>query len=103
MDILSTLGWIFGLVSLSLAVAAIAQIGRLEEELKRRGVIDENFGLDRPKKLKNTAPRSWSPTKRARVSASKQKVVLQSLKVAIVLGLPIAALILLVQYSKGGH
>ena len=43
MDVFGMFGFMFGMVGLSLAVAALQKASKLEAELKRRGVLDEKF------------------------------------------------------------
>lgn len=50
MNAISILGYVFGTIGFILAIAALEKAGKLEAELKRRGLIDEKSDSEAPNK-----------------------------------------------------
>ena len=92
-------GWMFGVMGFSLAIAASARVGKLEAELKRRRLIDEDYDRE-PEEGPVSDPRTWSAEKTARVKASRRKMRVAWLKMVLVIGVPIVGVMLVFWYSK---
>jgi len=103
MDPFSIFGLMFGLVGFSLAIAASQKVSKLEEELKRRRVIDEDFG-DTPEEGPTSDPSTWSAEKKARVEVARKKMVAEQwklvLKLVLFFAVPIGAALALLFFKR---
>ena len=90
--IMDAFGWIFGLMGYVMAFAAWQKIAKLEAELKRRRLLDQDFGQE-PEESFGSDPQTWSPEKKARVEAARKKVVVASWKIALFIAIPVIVLV----------
>jgi len=74
------------------AGVALQRIAKLEAELKRRQLLDEDFGRE-PEDKGASDPRTWSPEKKERVEAARRKLAVASWKVALFFAIPIALVV----------
>jgi hypothetical protein len=95
MSLFSEIGSMFGFMALFMLFAAFKKIHALEVELKRRNLLDADFGESEEEEEKPISdPGTWSAAKKARVTAARRKVWVARLKIAPIFAVPIVLIVL---------